>query len=425
MRLLIKDVNLLSMNQEEPHIVKKDILIENEDIVKIADNINTNVDKIIYGDNKIAMPGFINTHTHLAMSIFRGYKDEQKLMDWLYKSIFPIEEKLTKEDVYTATKLSCLEMVKSGTTTFCDMYFHHEQTIKATEEIGLRGIVSCNFVDDIPNQNELIDCIKETHKTQKEKNSIVQVGVTAHALYTCKPELIKKLIDLSIELETLFIMHLSETKEEIEIIKERYNTSPIKLLYELGIQNTTSLFAHGIHISDEEIQLLKKINCGISHNPISNCKLASGICDVVKLRENGLNVGIGTDGQGSTTTLDMFEEMKICGYLQKLKYNNPTIIKAYDILKMATIEGARVLGLEDKIGSIEKGKKADIILIDINKPHLTPENDIITNLVYSANSSDIHTVIVNGNIIMDERKVSYMNEKEILENSRKLAKKVL
>lgn len=425
MSLLIKNIRILSMAEDVPNIVNSDIYIEDDKISDIGKELKYNADKIIDGSNKIAMPGFINTHTHAAMSIFRGYKDELKLMDWLNKSIFPIEAKLKPEEVYNGVNISCLEMIKTGTTAFCDMYFHHEETIRAAEEAGLRGIVSCNFVDSTQNKEELIECVKNTYKVQKEKNSTIQVGVTAHALYTCSPELIKKLIDVSIELKAPFIIHLAETQDETEIIKERYNTTPARLLYDLGIYNTHTILAHGIYIDDEDINLLKNVNGGISTNPISNCKLASGICDVVKLRNNGINVGIGTDGQGSTTTLDMFEEMRVCAYLQKLKYNDPTIIKAYDILKMATIEGAKVLGLENEIGSIELGKKADIILIDTNKPHLIPENDIATNLVYAANGADVDTVIINGKLIMHERKLLKLKEEKILENSRKIVNKVL
>lgn len=425
MSLLIKNIRLLSMAEKTPNIINTDIYIENDTITEIGENLNYNADTVINGNGKVAMPGLVNTHTHLAMSMFRGYKDELKLMDWLNNSIFPIEAKMTPEDVYTTTQLSCIEMIKTGTTTFCDMYFHHDATLRAAEEAGLRGIVSCNFVDGIPNKEELIECIKTTYKEQKEKDSTIQVGVTAHALYTCSPELVKRLINLSIELQTPFIIHLAETVEEVEIIKERYNTTPTRLLYDLGITNTHTILAHGIYIENEEIELLKDIKGGISTNPISNCKLASGICDVVKLRNNGINVGIGTDGQGSTTTLDMFEEMRVCAYLQKLKHNDPTCIKAYDILKMATIEGAKVLGLQEKIGSIEKGKKADIILIDTNKPHLLPENDIVTNLVYSANGADIDTTIINGKVIMQGRNLLNIDEEKILKNSRKIIDKVL
>lgn len=425
MRILIKDVNLLSMSEDTPNISKKDILIENNRIINIDTNINDISDKIVYGSGKVAMPGFVNTHTHIAMSLFRGYRDELKLMDWLYKAIFPVEERLTTEDVAQGAELSCVEMIKNGTTTFCDMYFYQEETIKTVEKMGLRALIAWNMVDNIKNKDDVIEKIRNACYAQRVKNSRVQIAISAHSLYTCGPEFVKELIDLSASLNCPFHIHLSETLDEINIVKSRYNTTPVELLLKLGIEKVHSILAHGIYINEDEIEILKGIDCGVSHNPVSNCKLASGICDVTKLRKSGINVGIGTDGQGSTTTLDMFEEMKVCGYLQKVKYSDPTIIKAYDILKMATIDGAKLLGLNHEIGTIEIGKKADIILIDINKPHLTPENDIVTNLVYSANSSDVDTVIVDGKLLMQNRILVEIDEAEILKNTRNMAKKVL
>ena len=220
-------------------------------------------------------------------------------------------------------------------------------------------------------------------------------------------------------------IHLSETLQEEKIIKERYNKTGTEYLNDLHVFDVPVVLAHGIYISDSDLEILKNIKGGISHNPISNCKLSSGICDVTKLRKNNINVGIGTDGIGSTTTLDMFEEMRTAAYLQKINTMEPTSINAYEILKMATIEGARVLNLDHEIGTVEVGKKADLIFINTNKTHLYPENDLCTNLVYSANGSDVDTVMIDGKIIMQNRKLLTINEKHVKKNIAKVVKRLL
>ena len=423
MKILIKNGFLLDMLSEIPNIRKTDILINNNIIEKIEDNINENVEKVIDANNKVVMPGLINTHTHAGMSIFRGYKDDKNLMDWLENAILPVEAKLTPEDIYWGTQLSCIEMIKSGTTTFCDMYFQMQEVIRSIEETGLRAVVGWSVTDDSI-RDKYEKTIKYANIYNKE-NSRIKIYVSLHSGYTCSPETINKFLELAKQLNTGIIIHLAETQDEEKIIQERYKKRPVQYLNDLGVFNVPVVLAHGIYVSDEDIKILKNVNGGISHNPVSNCKLASGICDVVKLKENGLNVGLGTDGQGSTTTLDMFEEMRLCGYLQKVSKKSSICIKAYDILKMATIDGAKVLGLEKEIGTIEIGKKADIIIVDMNKPHLIPNNDICTNLVYSANGQDVETVIIDGKIIMENRKIPNINQEKIEENTRKIAKRVL
>lgn len=423
MKLLIKNGILLDMATPVANIRKTDILINNNIIEKIEDNINENVEKIIDATDKVVMPGLINTHTHAGMSIFRGYKDDKNLMDWLQNAILPAEAKLTPEDIYWGTQLSCLEMIKSGTTTFCDMYFQMQEVIKSVEETGLRAVIGWSVTDDSI-RDKYEKTIKYANKYNKENSKII-VYVSLHAGYTCSPDTIKKFLQLAKQLNTGIIIHLAETEDEENIIQNRYNKRPVQYLNDLGVFDVPVVLAHCIYISDDDIKILKNINGGISHNPISNCKLASGICNVIKLRENGLNVGIGTDGQGSTTTLDMFEEMRLCGYLQKVSRKSSTCINAYEILRMATIDGAKVLGLNKEIGSIEQGKKADIIIIDMNKTHLIPNNDICTNLVYSANGQDVETVIIDGKIIMEDKRIPNINQEKIEENTRKIAKRVL
>ncbi len=420
MKTLIKNATLLDMVGNEPNIRKTDILIEENKIVKIEENIDETKAEIIDAKEKVVMPGFVNTHTHLAMSIFRGYKDDQKLMDWLENAIFPVEDKLRPDDIYWNSFLSCIELIKTGTTTFNDMYFRMDKTIEAVEESGLRGVIAWSITDT--SIKDKITRTREYHEKYNHENSRIKVYVSAHAPYSCSPDTIQLCVDLAKELDTGIHIHLSETLQEDKLIKKKYNKTGTEYLNDLHVFDVPVVLAHGIYISDSDLEILKNIKGGISHNPISNCKLSSGICNVGKLRKNGINVGLGTDGIGSTTTLDMFEEMKTAAYLQKVNTMDPTAIKAYDLLKMATIEGARVLGLEDEIGTIEVGKKADMIFINTNKTHLYPENDLCTNLVYSANGADVDTVMVDGKILMQNRKLLNINEKHVKKNIAKVVK---
>lgn len=428
METLITNCYVLDMVGNSPNIRKADILIKDNIIEKVEENIEideTKKHEKINAKGMLIMPGLVNTHSHNAMSIFRGYKDDRKLMDWLENAIFPVEEKLEPDDIYWNAYLSCLEMIKSGTTTCNDMYFGMDKTIEAMEVTGIRGVASWCITDD-----SIKDKPEKTRefvkKYNNDKNSRITVYVSAHAPYTCNPDTIKLCVDLAKELNTGIHIHLAETQDEARIVKDRYGKSSTEYLADLGVFDVPVVLAHGIYISDSDLEIMKKKNMrgGISHNPISNCKLSSGICNVVKLRKNGINVGLGTDGIGSTTTLDMFEEMKTAAYLQKVNTMEPTSINAYEILKMATIEGAKVLGLDNQIGSIEPGKKADLIFIKTDKIHLQPENDVCSNIVYSANGSDVEIVMIDGKVVMQHRKMTNLDEKEVIRHVKKIAKRL-
>lgn len=423
MKTLIKNAILVDMVSEECNIKNADILINDNIIQKISENIEEQCDKIIDATGMVCMPGLVNTHTHLGMSIFKGYKDDNKLMDWLNNVIWPIEDKFTDNEIYWNSYMSSIEMIKSGTTTFNDMYFNMEKVIEVAEKIGQRAVISWSVTDN--SIRDKFEKTREYFNKYNHKNSLIKIYVSAHAGYTCNPETIEKCVKLAKELGTGIHIHLAETKAEEQIIKENYGKTPTKYLKDLGVFEVPVILAHGIYFSKEDIEILKTIKGGISHNPISNCKLASGICDVTNLKSNGITVALGTDGVGSTTTLDMFEEMRTAAYLQKINTMEPTSINAYEILKMATIEGARVLNLDNEIGTVEVGKKADLIFINTNKTHLYPENDLCTNLVYSANGADVDTVIIDGKVIMQNRKLLTINEKHVKKNIAKVVKRLL
>ena len=426
MRTLVTNAYVLDMVGEVPNIEKKDILIENNIIKKIEKDIDKEieVDEKINAKNMLVMPGLINTHTHLAMSIFRGYKTDKKLMDWLESAIFPVEDKLKPEDIYWNSYLSCLEMIKSGTTTCNDMYLGMNKTVEAINDTGLRAVVAWCIKDD-----SIKDKVEQTREYAKryntDENGKIRIYVSADAPHTCNPDTIKLCVDLAKELNTGLHIHLAETIDEETKIKSRYDKRSTEYLNDLDVFDVPVVLAHGIYVSDSDIEILKKIKGGISHNPISNCKLSSGICDVVKLRKNGINIGLGTDGIGSTTTMDMFEEMKTAAYLQKVNTMEPSSISAYDILKMATIEGAKVLGLENEIGTLEPGKKADMIFIKTDKLHMCPANDVCANLVYSSNGADVESVMIDGKVIMQNRKMLNLDEKQVMRQVKKIAKRLL
>ncbi|MCX4302779.1 MAG: amidohydrolase [Clostridia bacterium] len=388
MKTLITNAYVLDMVGDVPNIVKQDILINNNIIEKIDKDIQVNEDcEKINAKNMLIMPGLVNTHTHAAMSIFRGYKADQKLMDWLENAIFPVEDKLEPDDIYWNSYLSFLEMIKSGTTTCNDMYFGMEKSIEAIEETGMRAVIGWSITDEAINGK--LEKTREFAKKYNVDGSRIKIYIAPNSPDSCSPETMELCVKTAKELNTGIHIHLAETLEQDNFIKDRYDKSSTEYLEELGVFDVPVILANGIYLSDEDIEILKKHNLqgGIAHNPISNCKLSSGICDVVNLRKNNITVGLGTDGIGSTTTLDMFEEMKTAAYLQKVNTMKPNAITAYDILKMATIEGAKVLGLDKEIGTIEVGKKADIIFIKTDKIHLCPENDVCANIVYSANRS--------------------------------------
>lgn len=426
MKSLITNAYVLDMVGDIANIEKKEILINDNIIEKIDKEIDKTIkiDEKINAKNMLVMPGIVNTHTHLAMSIFRGYKTDRKLMDWLENAIYPVEEKLKPEDIYWNSYLSCLEMIKSGTTTCNDMYFGMNKTVEAIEATGLRGVVAWCIKDD--SIKDKVEKTREYAKIyNKNEDSKIKIYVSADAPHTCNPDTINLCVNLAKELNTGIHIHLAENLDEEIKIKSRYNKRSTEYLNDLNVFDVPVVLAHGIYVSDSDIEILKNIKGGIAHNPISNCKLSSGICDVVKLKKNGICVGIGTDGIGSTTTMDMFEEMKTAAYLQKVNTMEPGSITAYDILKMATIDGAKVLGMDDQIGSLEPGKKADMIFIKTDKLHMCPENDVCANIVYSANGADVETVIIDGKIIMQNRKMINLDEKQVMKQVKKIAKRLL
>ena len=317
-------------------------------------------------------------------------------------------------------------MIKSGTTTFLDMYFLVDGTIKAVNESGIRACISRCIMNTLNDDDVRIKETKELIKKYgKNQNELITLMVGPHSPYVCNEETLKRCVKIAKENNIGLHIHLSETKEESAIISEKYNMTPYELLEKVGAFDVPVVLAHCVYTKPKDLEILKKIKGGISHNPVSNAKLGSGIAPISYYMKNNINVALGTDGACSTNSLDMFLEMKMVNYIQKIINADSTLISAYETLQMATINGAKLLNMEDKIGSIKTGKKADIIILNGKNIHLNPINDVYSSIVYSANGADVIYTIINGKIIMKNRKLLTIDERKTLKECNLIAKKLL
>lgn len=417
MKILIKNCNLISMDETKEKIEYGiDILINENKIEQINKNINLKDDniKIIDATNKYVLPGLINTHSHIGMSIFRESVDGYQTQDWLNKKIWPIEDKLTKEDIYNASLLSCLEMIKTGTTTINDQYFFPENIIKAVVESGIRTELTRVVMDIDNNLDGRYSDLENLIKNFNNKYDNVYINVGIHGLYTASQTCINKAIELAKKHNLNIHMHYLENSQEANDISNKYNgKKPYEIVKE-NFKNTNSIFAHCVKLEDEDFKIFKDYNIKVAHCPISNLKLGCGIANIPKMLENKITVSLGTDGQGSGSNLDMFETMKFTGLLQKGINENPELLPAYEILKMATINGAIALNKENLIGSIKEGKLADLIILDLSNVTAQPINDIFADIVYNAKGTNVETTIVGGKVLMENRKLINIDENSII-----------
>jgi len=375
----------------------------------------------------IIMPGLVNTHTHAAMTLFRGLADDLPLMTWLNAHIFPAEALLDPDKVHAGTLLACAEMILSGTTCFCDMYLFEDAVARAAKSAGMRAVVG-EVLYDFPSPNYgpiqkgfdftrgLIDAWQD--------DPLVTIAVEPHSPYLCTPDLLTEAADIAREHRVPLVTHLSETHKEVNDIREKYGTTPVGHLADLGVLGANLLACHCVVISDADMDLLEQYAVKVSHNPESNMKLASGISPVTLLVERGVCTGLGTDGCSSNNNLDLFAEMDMAAKLHKVSRLDPTVMDAATVLRMATIDGARALGLDGITGSIESGKKADIIVIDTRKPHLTPMYHPASHLVYAVGGSDVCATVINGRVLMKNRRLMHMDLKKIMADARQIAEAI-
>lgn len=404
MKTIIKNGIVISMDNTKDKYIQEDVVIENDKIIYVGNNYQKECDKTIDATGKIVMPGLINCHTHLGMSLFRATNDNYSLNKWLNDFIWPIENNLTADDIYHTTILSLIEMIKTGTTCFNDMYINYKGSMKAFNEIPVRGIYGECLMGDIDDEGQRrINNFKQLYNTNK--NKLINLSIAPHALYTTSINYLKECEKLATAYKLPIHIHLSENMNEVKEVTEKYNMKPVQVLEEAGFLKHKLILAHGTFISDEEINMIKDKNISICTNPISNLNLGCGIADIRKYIDNGINICLGTDGAGSGNNLNMFYHMSLLDNLQKGKYQDPTIMSSYEVLKIATINGAKALGLDKEIGSIETGKKADIIILDLNDIEVFPCINPIIQVVHNAWYNNVDTTIINGNILMENKKL--------------------
>lgn len=414
MSLLVKNV-LLSGKMVDIHVI-------DNVIARIGTDLSDHADRTIDGRGKAVIPGFVNGHGHAAMTLFRGFADDMPLRLWLEKKIWPNEAKLTRSDIYWGTKLACLEMIKSGTTTFMDMYFHYGAIAEAACEMGMRAVISAVLFDSFDPEKTLA-CQRSVERLYEEKANYsrrIKFSLGPHAIYTVSGELLRWAHRFAMEHNLLIHLHLAETQQEVADSVRDFGMTPVRYLYKLGVLSPRLVIAHGLYVDDDEIRMLADHQVKVVHNPASNMKLASGgRFKFDEMRAAGVTVGLGTDGCSSSNNLDMVEAMKLASLLGKVWRGDPEAIPATAVFEAATRAGGRFTGWD--IGRLEVGALADFSLIDLDSPVFTPNYNLISNLVYAANGSCVDTVVCDGRVLMENRVVE--GEREILEEARRRARK--
>ncbi len=413
MGIVIENALVVLPEGAEDVIRETSLYIEGDRIAGIGGKpAGFTADKVIDGTDKLVIPGLVNCHTHSYMSFMRNVADDLSFMDWLFGTIDPIEQQMTDEDTYWGANLAIIEMMKSGTTCFNDMQMNIHQTTRAVKESGMRAVICRGLVgsgNDEAGQSRLRQAYEERDAAKDCDRLTFKLG--PHAPYTCDDEFLK-IVAAEAKKENMGIhVHLSESESEISQIQEKYGCTPIALAEKCGIFDVPAIAAHCVQVTDEDIEILKRKNVSVVTNPASNMKLGNGFAPIAKMLDAGVNVCLGTDGAASNNCLNMFHELSLLTLIHKGTGKTPQCVSAKEGFRIATINGAKALGLEKEIGSIEVGKKADLAVLDLNTPSLTPRNNLIAGLSYSANGSEVDTVIINGQVTMENRRLLTVDEK--------------
>ena len=414
MSILIKQVELNGK--------RTDIAIEGNLITDIGPLDDACFDTVIDGSYSIAVPAFYNCHTHSPMTLLRGYADDMELMDWLNNHIWPAEAKLQEEDIYWGTRLACMEMIHSGTVYFNDMYFLLSGTVRAVEESGLRATIGMFLNDAAPNRDMFIQEGKELWNRRDTLSKRIQLSIAPHAIYTCNEKTLRECAEMSEKYGIQLHIHVAETMFEFNQCKEQHGgMTPVEYLDTLGVLSERTFAAHSVHVTEHDMEILAERGVHCVFNPVSNLKLMSGLLKLRQMLDKGVSVVLGTDGTSSNNNLSMFDEMKVASLVSKLANNSPIGAQVDEIYKIATQAGAEASGLN--AGVIEKGRLANIVLLDANSPQLTPSHNLVSNLVYSADTSCVKTVICDGKILMRDGFIE--GEAEVIENARRCAKRLI
>jgi 5-methylthioadenosine/S-adenosylhomocysteine deaminase len=433
--LFIKNCLIVTMNSGLEIFWHGALAIRGDTIVAVGpekelQGMEAGAGKILDVQGGIVLPGLINAHTHAAMTLFRGLADDLPLKTWLEEFIFPAEARYVNPDsVYWGTLLACAEMIRSGTTAFADGYFCLDGVVKAVDLSGMRGLLCQGVVDfPAPGVPDPAQNVLEAERFVEKwagYSSSIHPGIFCHSPYVCSTETIRTVKEICGRRRVSFFIHAAETGEERSLIKSRYGKTPIHYLDNLQVLDAQTVVIHAVHVDSEEIEVLARTGTAVAHCPESNMKLASGIAPVVEMLNKGVLVGLGTDGCASNNDLDLFKEMDTAAKLGKIRYLDPTVMDARTVLRMATMEGARILGLEKEIGSLEIGKKADIIILDLNQPHLVPCYDPYSLLVYSARGADVQSVMIGGRMVMENKKILTFDQEEVMDRVRRIGKEIV
>ena len=386
-------------------------------------------DQTIDARGKLVLPGFINGHTHVPMTLFRGLHDDVTLDEWLHKYIFPAEAKnVTEEFVRWGTRLAAAEQIRGGITTFADMYYFEDAVAEETKKAGMRGVLGETFIDfPAPDNKNEAEMLAYTEKFLKrwQNDPLIHAAPAPHSIYTCSQKTLQDAAALARKYHAPILIHVAEMKKELDDSRAQNGTTPVQYLDKIGILGPDVVAAHCIFVDDTDRKLLAEKQVGCVHNPSSNMMLASGVSPVPELRAAGVAVGLGTDGPaGSNNDLDLMEEMDLAAKLQKITKMNPLALGAKAVVEMATIDGAKALHMEKEIGSLEAGKKADVIVISLNEPNAVPMYDVYAQLAYALKGNDVETVVIGGRVVMREHQLLTVKEDEAIAKAREYQKKV-
>ena len=430
--LIVTGGTVLTQNPARRILTPGALAIDGTDIVDVdtpaAIRAKYQAAETIDARDQIVLPGLINTHTHAPMVMYRGLADDLALMDWLTKYIFPAEAKtVSPELVRVGTRLAAVEMIESGTTAFVDMYYFEEEIAKAAFEAGLRGVLGETIIQfpvaDAKTPAEALTRAENFIKEFKD-NRLIVPAVAPHALYTNDQTTLAASAALARMYRVPIVIHFAETEDEVRVARQQYQLTPTAALESIGVLGPSTIGAHGVWVNDADIAILKRTGTGVAHNPESNMKLASGAAPVIKYLAAGVALGLGTDGAASNNDLDMFEAMRQASFLAKLTTKDPTAVKAQDALDLATLGGARVIGMEKLLGSLERGKRADLITVSTRSARQTPMYDPVSHIVYVTRGDDVRSTVVNGKILMRDRQLKTLNRDAVITDANRLAARV-
>ena len=428
MKLLIQGGEVL-LFEPRCHLEQKDILVDSGAIVKLGEiGPEEKVDRVLSAKGKLVMPGLVNCHTHSYMTLFRNFADDLSFNEWLFERIMPVEDRLTPEDAFWGNQLAAVEMIRSGTTCYSDMHMFKHQCTQSAAESGLRVVVARGLAcgeGDAPGGKRRLDEALEEMERAESCGALASYMLGPHAIYTCHKGYLHELVALAKEKNLRFHIHVSETRYEVESCKEAHGVSPVRYLADLGLFDVPTVAAHCVWVDDEDIAILAEKGVSVALNPVSNMKLGNGFAPFTRMHTAGLNLCLGSDGAASNNNLNLFKEMSALSYVHKAVDLNAQSAPADVVLRCGTLNGAKALGLSGQVGSLTEGKRADLILVDLQRPQMRPLSDPVTGLVYAANGSEVDTVLVDGKILMEDGELKTLDEERVYFEMERLRQKYL